>query len=421
VVLCHLALGQTARLAYIDGVTESHSGFAVSAHWSGKFDEAGLSAWAGGLRARLDAPTVSLGLVFMAPRFFPQAATVLELLRVHARLPLLMGCSGHGLICGAQELEEQPGVVLGLYHLPGAKLAAQHFTAEQAAEANGPAYWHAESGVDPEETNGWLVFADPFQMECERWVRGWSEAYAPLPVYGGLASGSLHQPGSQLYLNGEVFDEGSVALSVGGQVRLDGIVSQGCTPIGDTWTITRTERNVIFQIANRRAYEVLAETYGGLSAEEQRQAQGNLLIGLAANEYLEEFPRGDFLVRPLVAVDPGSGALAVGAAPRIGQTIQFQRRDAATASEDLRQLLRRKSKEVTGQTVLGGVLCTCNGRGRHFFSQPSHDAQHVSAAFGGLGLAGFFCNGEIGPVGERSFLHGFTASLALFVRQPASP
>ena len=398
-------------------MTDLHSRFAVAAHWSEKFDEAGLQAWAGALRARLAAPEVTLGLVFMSSRFFPQAATVLELLRVHARIPLLLGCSGHSLIAGLEELEEKPGLVLGLYHLPGAKLTVHHFTQEQVEEANGPAYWHAETGVDPEATNGWLAFVDPFQMDCERWVRSWSEAYAPLPVYGGLASGPSNQRGTQLYLNGEVFDEGGVALAVGGDVRLDGIVSQGCTPIGDTWTITRTDRNVIFQIANRRAYDVLAETYGGLPPEEQRKAQGNLLIGLVANEYLEEFHRGDFLVRNLMAADPGSGALAVGALPRIGQTIQFQRRDAGSASEDLRQLLRRKTAALAGQTVLGGVLCTCNGRGRHFFSEPHHDARQVQASFGGLGLAGFFCNGEIGPVGERSFLHGFTASLALFVRQ----
>ncbi len=402
-------------------MTDARSRFAVTAHWSGKFDEAGLQAWATEQRARLATPEVSLGLVFMSPRMFAQAATVLELLRLHARIPLLMGCSGHWLVCGGDELEEKPGLVLALYHLPGAKLSACHLTQRQVEEANGPAYWHTETGVDPEKTHGWLAFADPFQMESERWVQSWGEAYPSVPFYGGLSSGPSNQRASQLYLNGEVFDEGAVALSVGGDVRLDGIVSQGCTPIGDTWTITRTDQHVIYQIANRRAYDVLAETYGRLPPEEQRKAQGNLQIGLVANEYLDEFHRGDFLVRLLMAADPGTGALAVGALPRIGQTIQFQRRDAATASEDLRQLLRRKATILAGQTLLGGVLCTCNGRGQHFFNEPSHDARHVLGTFPGLGLAGFFCNGEIGPVGDRSYLHGFTACLALFVRQTDSP
>ena len=353
----------------------------------------------------------------MSPHFFPHAADVLEVLRLHARVPLLLGCSGKSLIVGEQELEENAGLVVGLYHLPGANLKACHFTQEEVEEANGPGYWHVETGVGPEDTNGWITFADPFHMDCEGWLRQWNEAYAGHPILGGLACGEPSQTNAQIYLNGEVFDEGGVALSVGGDVRLDGLISQGCTPIGDTWTITRADRNVIFKIGNRRAYDVLAETFNSLPSEEQKKAQGNLLIGLVVNEYLEEFHRGDFLIRNLMAADPGSGAIAVGALPRIGQTIQFQRRDAATGTEDITTLLEREKGRLSGQRILGGCLCSCNGRGRQLFGVPNHDAHHVQHALGRFGMAGFFCNGEIGPVGEKNFLHGYTASLALFVQK----
>ena len=389
--------------------------FSVAAHWPGRFDEPGLRSWAEHLRARLSAPQVSLGLVFMSPHFFPHAADVLELLRLHARIPLLLGCSGKSLIAGEQELEDDAGLVVGLYHLPGAKLKACHFTQEQVEEANGPGYWHVETGVGPDDTHGWLAFADPFHMDCEAWLREWNEAYPAHPILGGLASGEQTEQSAQIYLNGEVFDEGGVALSVGGDVRLDGLVSQGCKPIGDTWTITRADRNVIFKIANRRAYDVLAETFNGLPSDEQKKAQGNLLVGLVVNEYLEEFHRGDFLIRNLMAADPGSGAIAVGALPRIGQTIQFQRRDAVTGTEDIVTLLEREKGRLGGQKILGGCLCSCNGRGRRLFGVPSHDASHVRQALGRFGLTGFFGNGEIGPVGLKNFLHGYTASLALFV------
>src|SRR5439155_3489180 len=136
-------------------------------------------------------------------------------------------------------------------------------------------------------------------------------------------------------LNGEVFDEGGVAVSVGGQVRLAGVTSQGCTPIGETWTLTKVDQNIIHQIGNRPAYEVLAETFNHLAPEEQKTARGNLFIGLVVNEYLDEFHRGDFLIRNLLAADPRSGSIAVGALPRQGQTIQFQRRSAAAATEDM--------------------------------------------------------------------------------------
>jgi small ligand-binding sensory domain FIST len=390
---------------------------AITSHWAGGFDESGLRQWAENLRAQFPAPQVSLGLVFMSPPFFPHARAALEILRVHARIPLLAGCSSAGLITGGREIENASGLVVALYALPGARLQSFRFTQTQVDQANGAAYWHAETGVEPAHTNGWLAFVDPFHLDAESWVRTWNEAYAPLPVFGGLASGAYPEPLTQLYLDGDVFEDGGVAVSVGGDVALTGVISQGCTPIGESWTLTGVERNLIRHIGNRPAYAVLAETFQKLSPDEQRKTQNNLLIGLVVNEYLENFHRGDFLVRNLVGADPNSGVLMVGAAPRTGQTMQFQRRDAAAATEDMAELLGRAKQKLAGKVIYGGCLCCCNGRGRNMFNRPNHDAEMVQHELGPLGLAGFFCNGEIGPVGEKNFLHGYTASLALFVKK----
>jgi small ligand-binding sensory domain FIST len=208
-----------------------------------------------------------------------------------------------------------------------------------------------------------------------------------------------------------------VAISVAGEVTLSGVISQGCTPIGEAWTLTRVEQNLIRHIGNRPAYAVLSETVQNLPPEEQRKAQGNLHIGLVVNEYLEDFHRGDFLIRILLGGDPNSGVLAVGALPRMGQTIQFQRRDAAAASEDLDELLAAAKKRLADTPIYGGCLFCCNGRGKNLFGRPSHDSELVQAHLGPTGVTGFFCNGEIGPVGDKNFLHGFTASLALFVKK----
>ena len=391
--------------------------FSAAAHWSGGFDEAALQKWTEDLRRQLDAPHVSLGLVFMAPRFFPYAKQVLEIFRVHARIPLLAGCSSQGLIVGGQEVEQNAGLTLGLYALPGAHVQGYRFTQAQVEEANGPGYWHLETGIEPNRTNGWLTFIDPFHLDSETWLRTWNEAYAPVPVLGGLASGDSRQQSTQVYLDGEVFEEGGVSLSFGGEVKLAGVTSQGCTPIGQTWTLTKVEQNVIHQIGNRPAYEVLAETFNQLSPEEQKKASGHLFIGLVVNEYLEDFHRGDFLIRNLLGADPRTGSIAVGALPRAGQTVQFQQMSASAATEDMTELLTRAKNELGDATVYGGCLCCCNGRGQHLFGRPNHDAQMVQQRFGPLGLLGFFCNGEIGPVGQKSFLHGYTASLALFVKK----
>ena len=393
------------------------SEFSIAGHWPGEFDERGLQQWAEGLRHQLGAPKVSLGLVFMSPRFFTHAQAILEILRVHAQIPLLAGCSSQSLIVGEQEVEKQAGLTLGLYALPGAELEAFHFTQEQVEEANGPGYWRLETGLEPPQTNGWLVFVDPFHLDSESWLRTWNEAFAPLPVLGGLASGDFSEQLTQVYLNGEVFEEGGVAISFGGAVRLAGVTSQGCTPIGDTWTLTKVEQNIIHEIGNRPAYEVLAETFNRLSPEEQKKARGNLFIGLVVNEYLDDFHRGDFLIRNLLGADPRSGSIAVGALPRLGQTIQFQRRSREAATEDMRELLTQTKSRLGSATIYGGCLCSCNGRGQSLFGRPNHDAQMVQQRLGPMGLAGFFCNGEIGPVGEKNFLHGYTASLALFVKK----
>lgn len=360
---------------------------------------------------------ISLGLVFMSPDFFPYAEQTLEILRVHGRIPLLAGCSGAGLIVNGEELESASGIVLGLYSLPGAELKGFHFTPSQVEEATSGSFWRSATGIESPGPNGWLVFHDPFHMDADNWIRWWNDAYAPVPTFGGAASGIFSDQTTQVYLNGEVFEEGIVAISVGGDVTLSGVVSQGCTPIGEPWTLTRVEQNLIHQIANRPAYAVLAETFQKLPPADQQKARGNLLIGLAVNEYLEDFHRGDFLVRPLIGGDPTSGILAVGALPRAGQTMQFQRRDAAAASEDMHELLAHAKDDADERPIYGGCLCCCNGRGKNLFGTPNHDAELTQRELGPIGVSGFFCAGEIGPVGKKSFLHGFTAALALFVRK----
>ncbi|NOS68896.1 MAG: hypothetical protein HOP33_03105 [Verrucomicrobia bacterium] len=391
--------------------------YSVSGHWQGDFDEAGMRQWAENLRSQLHAPQVSLGLVFMTPRFFSNAEQVLEILRVHARIPLLVGCSSLSLVAGNEEIEDNAGVALALYSLPGAELHGCYFSQPQVEEADGPAYWRLATHIEPDHTNGWLAFIDPFHLDSESWLRSWNESYPASPVFGGLSSGVFADQTTQVYLNGEVHEEGGVAVSVGGAVTLTGVISQGCTPIGETWTLTKVEQNLIHQIGNRKAYDVLAETVNKLSPADQIKARGNLFVGLVVNEYLDDFHRGDFLVRNLLGGDPNTGVLAVGAMPRAGQTMQFQRRDAAAAKEDLRELLQRSREQLGDKPIYGGCLCCCNGRGKNLFGKSGHDAKLVQKELGEIGLAGFFCNGEIGPVGKKNFLHGYTASLALFVKK----
>ena len=391
--------------------------YAISAHWQGGFDELALQGWARSVRANLPAPSAELGLVFMGPDYGERATEILEILRVHAQIPLLIGSSGAGVIAGNQEIEDDPGIALGLYHLPGARLEGFYISPEDIELVKTPEAWREWTGQKQNEPGGWLLFADPFQMDCEAFIRNWNIAFPGVPTTGGLASAGSNQFATKLFLDGQVFEEGVVAVSIGGGFELATVLSQGCTPIGETWTITKARGNLIQGIGNQPAFDVIESTLQSLTSREKEKLRGNLFLGLAMDEYREDYEMGDFLIRNLLGADPATGSIAVGAQPRTGQTVQFQRRDAETASQELEELIKKRIVELGKRQVHGGCLCTCTGRGYRLFGFPNHDAALITKLFGSIGLAGFFCNGEIGPVRGKAFLHGYTASLALFVKR----
>ena len=221
---------------------------------------------------------------------------------------------------------------------------------------------------------------------------------------------------------GAVERAGAVAIHQGarlpGGVSVRTLVSQGCRPIGDSFVVTRSEDNVVFEIGGRPPLERLRETVATLSAPDRELLDRGLHLGRVIDEYKTEFGTGDFLIRGVMGADPATGAIAVGDRLSIGQTVQFHVRDAATADQELRSLLEASVATLPGRAA-GALLFTCNGRGSRMFATPDHDAKLVSSYLGGAPLAGFFCEGELGPVGGANFLHGFTASLAVFVDQPS--
>src|SRR5262249_12458855 len=147
---------------------------------------------------------------------------------------------------------------------------------------------------------------------------------------------------------------------------------------------------------------------------ERALVAAGLLIGIVIDGGKPEYEQGDFLVRGVLGADSNTGSLVVGATVREGQVVRLQARDAQSADEDLRRALRLHTEAMAGDPPAGALLFSCNGRGRAMFGSPDHDARTVEREFAGAPAAGFFAAGEIGPVGGRSFLHGFTATLAVF-------
>jgi small ligand-binding sensory domain FIST len=360
---------------------------------------------------------IDLAFLFASSVYAEEFPELVASARRATRARLLVGCSSQGVIGTGREVEGQPALALLTFSLPGAVLRPVRLAQGTLEQCRGPEDWYGMTRVSPDDVNAWFLFGDPFTLDVEGLLVAWWEAYPGTPMVGGMASGDLRLRRTHVFLNDEVYDRGAVAMALGGPYGVRTIVSQGCTPIGEPWTVTGATGNVIETIAQRPAYEVLLKTVQALPPEVQQRARGNLFVGLAMDEYREELHRGDFLIRNVLGADAESGTLTVGAIPRPGQTLQFQFRDRVAADEDLRKLLEAAKADLEGQEPIGALLCSCNGRGVGLFGTPDHDARAVADRLGPIPLAGFFCNGEVGPVGSRNFLHGHTASIALVVRK----
>jgi len=359
---------------------------------------------------------VTLGFVFASPDYQEALPDFLELIQLHGHLPHLVGCSGSGMVGTDREVEGATGFSLLFLHLPETKL---HFCELEPADVEwnkSAEEWHRLTKTALGEADAWIALADPYGFPVEPWLAEWNEAYPRIPIIGGLASGSGQAKGEDVFLfhNRSVLAPGSAVLVgiQGAGLKIRALLSQGCRPIGEPLTITGSNANVVTALGGKPAYAALAEAYESLSDDDKARAQGNLFAGLASTEYIEDFKRGDFLIRTILGADAGSGVVALGAYPRVGQTLQWQLRDRGSADADLRE--RLAGQHHRQPHPFASLVFACNGRGADLFGSPNHDAHALAQTTGKAPSAGLFCNGEIGPVGDRSFMHGFTVSMALF-------
>ncbi len=356
--------------------------------------------------AKLGAPC-DLCLVFAGAPHLGHGKWILSV--VHERLAPrhLIGCGAGGLVGAGREIEEGPAAVVWAASMPGAKISTHHFEVQQ--EDEGFRVLDLPDAADLGDAM--IVLADPYSFATEALLGSLEEISPGMPVLGGLASASAVGSAS-LFREGEVLNGGAVACSLSG-ISILPCVSQGAAPVGPEMTITAAHANVIEELASKSAVERIEEAIAGLDLRERQLAASGLMLGIVIDENQPEYGRGDFLVRPIIGADSEAGTLAVGEQVRVGQTVRIHIRDGASADEDLRDALRAQAEALGGTRPAGALLFTCNGRGSHMFEVPDHDASAIEDALGAP-AGGFFCAGEIGPVGGRNFLHGFTATMAVF-------
>jgi small ligand-binding sensory domain FIST len=344
---------------------------------------------------------------------------------------VLLGVTAEAVLGVDRELEGVAGLSAIALRLPGVRLHPWHSTPDDPIPFQRARLKLRERiGLDPAagDFRTAIMFGDPFstpitrllpaitrcgrESKVEFRVPGEKSSAVPVPVIGGMASGAS-QPGlNVLVLNDRVLNAGAIGVSMAGDIEIDFIVSQGCRPIGTPFVITKCNENVILELGGRKAIDALQEMGQELSEAEKKLLSKGLLLGRVINEYKGHFGRGDFLVRNVMGLDQRVGGVVAGEMMRVGQTVQFHARDAATASEDLQLLL--DAQVMNDKPPVAAFLFSCNGRGERLFGEPNHDLNLIRDRLGeNLPIAGFFCAGEFGPIGDRSFLHGHTASLAV--------
>ena len=356
-----------------------------------------------------------LAVAFVSPHYQADFARVGPLLSELLGAEHAFGCSGGGIIGAGMEVEQRPALSVTAATLPGVEIEAFHLDGEKLPDLDaGPDRWADLVGVSEGQEPQFVLLADPFSFPVQNLIMGLDFAFPRAAKIGGLASGAQRPGDNALFLDGQIYETGAIGLALHGNIMVDTVVAQGCRPIGQTMRITSSSRNVLAELDGHPPMSVLQELYRSLT-ERDRQLMGHsLFLGVVMDEFLDSPGQGDFLIRNVVGMDQRTGSLAIGEMLKEGQLVQFHLRDAETSAQDLTFVLERYAADNRENEVPGALLFSCLGRGQYLYGRPNHDTDIFREKLGQVPLGGFFCNGEIGPVGGTTFLHGYTSSFGLF-------
>ncbi len=391
----------------------SHARFAVGLSQLPDPVDAAREACAAARAGLGPGPSATLLVMFASPGLCERAEELLSTIHAEMEPENLIGAMGEGIVGGAREVEEGPALAIWAARLGGVEVIPFRLVARPLGAGMGVLGWPDAISGESNGVSSVVMLADPFSFPADGLLSELNDEVGSPVVVGGLASGARGPGQHRLFAGTDVVSEGAVAVGLRG-ARVHTVVSQGCMPIGPEMVITAAEGSSVHELAGVPALIKLQEVIESLEPDERELALEGLLAGLVIDENTPDYGRGDFLVRSLQGGDRQTGSLTVGERVRVGQTMRFHVRDARSADEDLRAALRATRAEIGEGSPGGALLFSCLGRGTRMFAAPDHDAAALDEELARIPVAGFFCNGEIGPVGGRSFLHGFTATMAVF-------
>lgn len=359
-------------------------------------------------RAALGSEPPAFAVLFASEHFHITAPVLIQALTAEIGPVPLIGCVAEAVAGNAREVENEPAVALWLAAGVG---PVETFSMQFVRTASGGAFGGYQFG--PARPGVCLMISDPFTFPAEYLLSHLNEHAAGTLVMGGMASGGLGAQRSRLFLDGRVLAEGAVGAYLP-DAEIHPLVSQGCRPVGEPFTVTAAEGNLVRELGGRPAMTRLQDLAASLSDEDRELLVQGVQVGIVIDEYGGERRQGDFLIRGILGAQPETGAIAIGDEVEVGQTLQFHVRDAESADRELQHILTAETTALGGQRPAGALLFTCNGRGSRLFPEPSHDTGLMAKVLGDIPVAGFFCAGELGPVGGQNYVHAFTASIALF-------
>jgi small ligand-binding sensory domain FIST len=370
---------------------------------------------AAGVRSRLGDPAPDLAVIFVSSHYVRDYDDVARLVKEKLAPSMVFGCSSGGVIGGGAEVENRPAVSITAATLPGVEVVDFYLDQESLPDPDaGPDTWERLVNVSPKQDPHFVMLADPFSFQAQDLLMGLDFAFGRSVKIGGLASSADEQGQNALFLDDKVYRSGVVGLALHGNIIVDTVVAQGCRPIGRPMRVTRSRGNLLIGLDGKPPMTVMKSLFERATPRDRELMRHSLFLGMVMDELAEAPAQGDFLIRNVVAIDGRTGTLAIGETLNEGQLVQFHLRDAVTSAEDLTAVLQRYATDNRENQAQGALLFSCLGRGQNLYGRPGHDSGIFREKLGAVPLGGFFCNGEIGPVGGTTFLHGYTSSFAIF-------
>jgi small ligand-binding sensory domain FIST len=355
-----------------------------------------------------------IAFLFVGPALAPKAGTALERVRAALGPVPVVGCTAGGVIGGGREREQPGAIALMAGSLPGVEVRTFHVEDDALPDADAPpSAWHRLVGAAPGASPCFAVVADPYSVRAALLLQGLDLAYPGAVKVGGLASGASG-PGEQVLFAGDrAVRSGAVGVALSGDVAMTPAVAQGCRGIGPVFRITACEGGSLARLDGEPALAAVRRVLQEACERDRNLARSSaLFLGIETDPFGDGGADGPWLVRNIVGIDAAEQALQIGESLRPGRRVRFHVRDRVSSAEDLERTLEAAS-HAPGPSASGALLFSCLGRGMHLYGVPDHDTRAFHAHFEGLPLGGFFCSGEIGPVGHETRLHGYTSSFGI--------